>query len=84
MRTRTSLSYSKRDEDGNDLINVDVSWENGDLYTLQENLNTWLRATNVALKVVADYPKPGTTGLIIGQTNSCACDQPCGTNTDSV
>lgn len=65
MRTRTSLSYSKRDEDGNDLINVDVSWENGDLYALQENLNTWLRACNVSLKVVADYPKPGA-GAVYG------------------
>ena len=53
-RTRTDLTYTKRNEDGDDIINVNISWENGDLNALQDNLNTWLRSIKVPLKVVAN------------------------------
>lgn len=53
-RTRTDLTFTKRNEDGDDIINVNISWENGDWHALQNNLNTWLRSINVPLKVVAN------------------------------
>lgn len=54
-QTNTNLSYTCRDrESGDDIINVNISWENGNLESLQTNLNTWLRSINVPLKVVAN------------------------------
>lgn len=53
-RKNTSLSYNLRNDDGDDIININISWENGDLNTLQANLNTWLRSMGVPLKVVAN------------------------------
>lgn len=52
-RKSTTLSYNLRNDDGDDIININISWENGDLNSLQANLNTWLRSMNVPLKVVA-------------------------------
>lgn len=53
-RKNTSLSYNLRNDEGDDIININISWENGDLNALQTNLNTWLRSINVPLKVVAN------------------------------
>ena len=53
-RKSTTLSYNLRNDDGDDIININISWENGDLNALQANLNTWLRSMGVPLKVVAN------------------------------
>jgi tRNA threonylcarbamoyladenosine modification (KEOPS) complex Pcc1 subunit len=53
----TNLQFYERDEDGNDIININISWENGDNYALQTNLNTWLRSIGAPLKVIAELPK---------------------------
>lgn len=56
-RTRTELIFNERNDDTNDdIINVNISWENGNLESLQTNLNKWLRFINVPLKVVAQKP----------------------------
>ena len=60
-RSRTDLTYTKRNQDGDDIININISWENGDLNSLQYNLNTWLRSMNVPLKVVADTAGAGNS-----------------------
>jgi len=53
--TRTELSFYRRDKNsGDDIISININWENGDLNTLQANINTWLRSIKVPLKVVAD------------------------------
>jgi len=56
MKTRntTNLQFYERDDDNNDIININISWENGDVNALQTNLNTWLRSIDAPLKVVAD------------------------------
>ena len=55
IKTRTDLSYSERNSDsGDDIINVNINWENGNLESLQTNLNTWLRSIGVPLKVIAE------------------------------
>lgn len=58
MTTRSNihLQFYERDENGNDTINVVISWENGDNHALQKNLNTWLRSIGAPLKVVAGLP----------------------------
>jgi hypothetical protein len=55
-RSNTNLQFYERDEDGNDIINICISWENGDMNALQYKLNTWLRSINAPLKVVAELP----------------------------
>lgn len=58
VRTRTALDYSERYEDsGDDKVNININWENGDLHDLQMNLNRWLTTIGVPLKVVAVEPK---------------------------
>ena len=55
--SNTNLQFYERDEDGNDIININISWENGDNHALQANLNTWLRSIGAPLKVVAELSK---------------------------
>lgn len=56
-QTNTNLHFYERDGNGNDVININISWENGDNHALQTNLNTWLRSIGAPLKVVTDLPK---------------------------
>ena len=56
-RNNTSLQYVERNEENDDIININISWENGDINALQTNLNTWLRSMNSPLKVIAEPPK---------------------------
>lgn len=56
-RSNTNLQFYERDDDGNDIININISWENGDNHALQDNLNTWLRSIGAPLKVIGDLPK---------------------------
>lgn len=68
-RTRTDLTFTNRNEDGDDIINVSISWENGDLNALQDNLNTWLRSINAPLKVIAEVGRtPETEAYANGKT----------------
>jgi tRNA threonylcarbamoyladenosine modification (KEOPS) complex Pcc1 subunit len=56
-QTTTNLQFYERDDNNNDVININISWENGDVNALQTNLNTWLRSINAPLRVVAEPPK---------------------------
>jgi hypothetical protein len=55
--TNINLQFYERDDNGNDIININISWENGDMNSLQTNLNTWLRSMDAPLRVVAEPPK---------------------------
>ena len=52
-RNSTNLQYVERNEDHDDIININISWENGDIHTLQTNLNKWLASVGAPLKAVA-------------------------------
>lgn len=48
-----SLSYSARDEDTRDTYrDISMNFDNPDMETLADNLNTWLQAIKLPLKVV--------------------------------
>jgi len=48
-----SISFTRREKNsGEDMINLSMSWENGDVEHAMENLNTWLTAIKAPLKVV--------------------------------
>lgn len=50
-----SVNYSLRERDTNEDVKiVDMRWENRSLEVVIENLNTWLKATGLPLKVVQD------------------------------
>lgn len=49
-----SVTYDRRDRDRSDTIRkVEMSWDNRTTAQVAENLNTFLAATGVPLKVVA-------------------------------
>ena len=48
-----NISFTRRDKNSSeDIINLSMSWENGDVEHVMENLNTWLTAIKTPLKVV--------------------------------
>ena len=48
-----NVSYSSREATtGEDVISLQMNWENRDVETTMKNLNTWLTAIGVPLKVV--------------------------------
>ena len=48
-----SVSYTLRDDNTNDdIISVNMNWENRSLDEVKNNINTWLRAANLDLEVV--------------------------------
>jgi hypothetical protein len=47
-----NVSYAVRDNDGNDMKSINMSWERQSLAQALENLNTFLVATGAPLKVV--------------------------------
>lgn len=48
-----SLSYSARDEDTRDTYrDISMNFDNPDMETLADNLNTWLQAIKLPLKIV--------------------------------
>ena len=48
-----SLSYSARDGDTHDTYrDISMNFDNPDMETLADNLNTWLQAIKLPLKVV--------------------------------
>ncbi len=48
-----NISFTRRDKNSSeDIINLSMSWENGDVEHVMENLNTWLTAIKMPLKVV--------------------------------
>jgi len=50
-----SISFTRREKNsGEDMINLSMSWENGDVEHAMENLNTWLTAIKAPLKVVEE------------------------------
>ena len=54
-KTRDSynVSYTLRDDDTNDdIIVVNMNWENRTVEEVKNNLNTWLRASGLELEVV--------------------------------
>jgi hypothetical protein len=53
MSTRYRLQYTKSHEhSGDTLLDIDMTFENADYRQLQDNLNTWLDAIGMKLKVV--------------------------------
>ncbi len=47
------VSYTARDRKTNDdIMNLEMNWENRDLEDVKKNLNTWLTAIGVPLDVV--------------------------------
>ena len=53
MPTRYRLQYTKSHEhSGDTLLDIDMTFENADYRQLQDNLNTWLDAIGMKLKVV--------------------------------
>jgi predicted transcriptional regulator YheO len=48
-----NVSYALRDnETHDDILCVNMNWENRSLEEVKNNLNTWLRAANLDLEVV--------------------------------
>jgi hypothetical protein len=48
-----SVSYYARDgQSGEDVLNLQLSWENRSVEEVMKHLNTWLTAINVPLTVV--------------------------------
>ena len=48
-----SVSYTLRDNNTHDdIISVNMNWENRSLEEVKNNINTWLRAANLDLEVV--------------------------------
>ena len=48
-----NVSYNLRDDNTNDdIISVNMNWENRSLEEVKNNLNTWLRAAGLELEVV--------------------------------
>jgi hypothetical protein len=48
-----SVSYTLRDDNTNDdIISVNMNWENRSIDEVKNNINTWLRAANLDLEVV--------------------------------
>ena len=48
-----NISFTRRDKNSSeDIINLSMSWENGDVEHVMESLNTWLTAIKTPLKVV--------------------------------
>ena len=48
-----NVSYSSREATtGEDVVSLQMNWENRDIETVMKNLNTWLTAIGVPLKVV--------------------------------
>ena len=48
-----NVSYSSRESTtGEDVVSLQMNWENRDIETVMKNLNTWLTAIGVPLKVV--------------------------------
>ena len=53
MSTRYRLQYTKSHEhSGDTLLDIDITFENADYRQLQDNLNTWLNAIGMNLRVV--------------------------------
>lgn len=53
LEVNYSLSYSARDEDTRDTYrDISMNFDNPDMETLADNLNTWLQAIKLPLKVV--------------------------------
>jgi hypothetical protein len=53
MSTRYRLQYTKSHEhSGDTLLDIDMTFENADYRQLQDNLNTWLDAIGMKLKVI--------------------------------
>jgi len=44
--------YSREASTGEDVGSVSMNWENRDVETVMKNLNTWLTAVGIPLKVV--------------------------------
>lgn len=48
-----NVSYNLRDDNTNDdIISVNMNWENRSIDEVKNNLNTWLRAAGLDLEVV--------------------------------
>jgi hypothetical protein len=48
-----NVSYTLRDDNTNDdIISVNMNWENRSIDEVKNNINTWLRAANLDLEVV--------------------------------
>lgn len=48
-----NVSYNLRDDNTNDdIISVNMNWENRSIEEVKNNLNTWLRAAGLELEVV--------------------------------
>lgn len=48
-----NVGYTLRDDNTNDdIICVNMNWENRSIEEVKNNLNTWLRAANLDLEVV--------------------------------
>lgn len=48
-----NVSFNRRDKNtSEEIVNLSMSWENGDVEHVMENLNTWLAAIKIPLKVV--------------------------------
>jgi tRNA threonylcarbamoyladenosine modification (KEOPS) complex Pcc1 subunit len=48
-----NVSYSARDaQSGDDIMSLNMGWENREVASVQANLNTWLRAIGLPLEVV--------------------------------
>ena len=48
-----NVQYYARDAQTNqDVLNLTMSWEFGDIESVKKNLNTWLSAIGIALAVV--------------------------------
>ena len=44
--------YSREAQSGEDIMNLNMGWENRDIDSVQKNLNTWLTAIGINLEVV--------------------------------
>lgn len=52
MNENWNISFTRRDKNSSeDIINLSMSWENGDVEHVMDNLNTWLTAIKAPLKV---------------------------------
>ena len=50
-----NVQYNARDSQTNDdIVSLNMSWENRDIEGIMTNLNTWLIAIGVPIKVVDD------------------------------
>jgi hypothetical protein len=53
MSSRYRLQYTKSHEhSGDTLLDIDMTFENADYIQLRDNLNTWLNAIGMNLRVV--------------------------------